>query len=238
MTTDPTRRRSMGFLDLRGREWACYLVTFREESGRWLGYFSFRSRDGEGDEEIRTANIFLEPSEAEIDRKARGLGRPLLQGLLSSSIHTREREGARPPELRRWFGSLLARNSREAAGDVEEAVSAIDDLTLGQLRSLYASYRIDQVAHFITLVDPEHFHDAVGALLDGQSFDFSTRDRLQFGMMVVEAIESRLPLPPFEVWAEDYTAHPETYRSYTLELHSIAEDKPDPSDTGAGTDPA
>ncbi|TVP75601.1 MAG: hypothetical protein EA352_07835 [Gemmatimonadales bacterium] len=220
---DRTRRRSLGFLEHQGREWACFLVTFQEESGRWLGYFSFRRRDGESEEdEIRTANIFLEPSEAEIDRKARGLGRPLLQGLLSSSIHTRDRGDTRqPPELRRWFGDLLARNSREAADGVEPPGTEAEELTLGQLRSLYDSYRIDQVAHFITLVEPDDFHDAVSALLDGQSFDFSTRDRLQFGMMVVEAIESRLPLPPFEVWAEDYARSPDTYRDYTFELHRL-----------------
>ncbi len=225
MTIDRTRRRSLGFLEHEGREWACFLVTFQEENGRWLGHFSFRRRDaGSEEDEIQTANIFLEPSEAEIDRKARGLGRPLLQGLLSSSLHTRDRgESCPPPELRRWFGDLLARNSREAADKVGSGGQGGGEPTLPELRSLYDSYRIDQVAHFITLVEPDDFHGAVSALLDGKSFDFSTRDRLQFGMMVVDAIESKLPLPPFEVWAEDYTARPEVYREYTFELHRLAE---------------
>lgn len=226
MSLDRTRRRSLGFLEHDDREWACFLVTFQAESGRWMGHFSFRRRDvgsGSDEEEICTANIFLEASEGEIDRKARGLGRPLLQGLLSSALHTRERTEARPPpELRRWFSDLLARNSREAADGAGSPEEGEPELTLAQLRSLYDSYRIDQVAHFITLVEPEDFHEAVSALLDGQSFDFSTRDRLQFGMMVVDAIESRLPLPPFEVWAEDFAAHRETYREYTFELHRLA----------------
>jgi hypothetical protein len=38
-------------------------------------------------------------------------------------------------------------------------------------------------------------------------------------MMVVEFIEKRLPLPPFEVWAEDYLAHTEEYRQYAHTLH-------------------
>jgi hypothetical protein len=38
-------------------------------------------------------------------------------------------------------------------------------------------------------------------------------------MMVIEFIEQRLPLPPFEVWAEDYLAHPDAYRLYTHTLH-------------------
>jgi hypothetical protein len=222
MQTDDFRRRSMGFLELEGEHWACFLVTFQERSGRWKGFFSFRPRgESEDDhsEEIRTADIFMEEAEGEIDRKARGLGRPLLGGLLSSALHTRERNRPDPPELRRWFREILSTNSREVAGEWEEDEDSAENRTLGELRSIYASYRIDQVAHFITLVDPDDFQAAVDTLLEGQSFDFSARDRLQFAMMVVEEIEKRLPLPPFERWAEDYTAHPEAYRSYTHALH-------------------
>ncbi len=210
----------MGFLDLGGATWACYLVTFRDASGRWKGFFSFRPREEEnGGEEIRTADIFLEDAESEIDRKARGLGRPLLSGLLSSALHTRERSQPDPPALRNWFGEVLSSNSREVAGEWESRDEPAEERTLAELRSIYASYRIDQVAHFITLVDPDDFQRTVDTILDGQAFDFSTRDRLQFAMMVVAEIEGLLPLPPFETWAEDYTSHPEAYRKYTHELH-------------------
>ncbi|TVP55748.1 MAG: hypothetical protein EA351_09795 [Gemmatimonadales bacterium] len=220
MQNDEHRRRSMGFLDLGGATWACFLVTFRDPSGRWKGFFSFRPREEDrGRDEIRTADIFLEDAESEIDRKARGLGRPLLSGLLSSALHTRERNQPDPPALRNWFGEVLSSNSREVAGEWESNDEPADERTLAELRSIYASYRIDQVAHFITLVDPEDFQRTVDTILDGQAFDFSTRDRLQFAMMVVAEIEGLLPLPPFEAWAEDYTAHPEAYRQYTHELH-------------------
>jgi hypothetical protein len=235
VTSDQAHRRSVGFLDQNGETWACFLVTYQGEGGRWKGYFSFRRREGAREEdEIRTTDIFLESSEAEIDRKARGLGRPLLSGLLASALHTREREARDPPRLRQWFGHLLRTNSRELAGPWEEDDQSVEGRTLAELRSIYQSYRIDQVAHFITLVDPEDFQGAVVRILDGRSFDFGARDRLQFAMMVVEHIESLLPLPPFEVWAQDYLVNEEAYRRYTHSLHRspdgdpVDEESPDP----------
>ncbi|MSR22034.1 MAG: hypothetical protein EXR92_00500 [Gemmatimonadetes bacterium] len=67
---------------------------------------------------------------------------------------------------------------------------------------------------------PEDFDGAVDRVLAGKAFDFGAKDRLQFAMMVVEFIESLLPLPPFEVWVEDYLSNPEAYRLYTHTLHA------------------
>jgi hypothetical protein len=212
------RRRSVGFVEQDRERWACFLVTYRDAGGRWKGYFSFRARDGDEDEDdLRTADIFLEDTEGEIDRKARGLGRPLLSGLLASALHTRDQGSS--PRLRRWFREMLSENSRELTGPWEEDGNPPDGRTLTELRSMYQSYRLDQVAHFVTLVRPEDFDGAVERILDGQSFDFGARDRLQFAMMVVAEIERRLPLPPFEVWVEDYLANPEEYRLYAHTLH-------------------
>ncbi len=226
MSLHEPRRRSVGFLDREGESWACFLVTFPDGKGRWHGYFSFRPRDGEVEEdEVRTADIFLEDSESEIDRKARGLGRPLLTGLLASSIHTRDQErNGGSPRLRRWFRKMLADNSLELASERADPASAPGsgaegEANLAELRSLYASYRLDQVAHFIALLRPEDFQDAVDRILEGTSFDFGARDRLQFAMMVVEYIEERLPLPPFEVWVEDYLQNRDAYALYAHTLH-------------------
>ncbi|MFP3947549.1 MAG: hypothetical protein ACLFWG_02365 [Longimicrobiales bacterium] len=240
------RRRSVGFIERDGESWACFLVTYLGKGRRWHGYFSFRPSDGDVEQdEIRTADIFIESSEEEIDRKARGLGRPLLAGLLASAIHTAERSGDPSPRLRQWFREVLSRNSREllekweAAGEetagegvaggpaaaedgADEAVSPGSDSTeteLARMRSLYESYRLDQVVHFICLVRSGHFREAVDRILDGRAFDFGARDRLQFAMMVVEHIEERLPLPPFEVWAEDYLENREEYQLYAHTLH-------------------
>lgn len=214
------RRRSVGFLEQNGESWACFLATFRDQKGRWHGYFSFRPKDGELDEEeVRTADIFLETSEEEIDRKARGLGRPLLSGLLASALHTRERTDEGSPRLRRWFRRMLAENSRELVDAWPGEEKDEGEIGLSQLRSLYASYRLDQVCHFIALVQPEDFQDAVDRILEGKSFDFGAKDLLQFSMMVVEFIETHLPLPPFECWAEDYLAHRDAYALYAHTLH-------------------
>lgn len=223
MLANRLRRRSVGFLERDGETWACFLVTFRGEDARWHGYFSFRPRNGEVEEdEIRTADIFLEASESEIDQKARGLGRPLLSGLLSSALHTSARHENGTPSLRRWFRELLTENSEELAGDLRNdgALQGEDEaVVLGRLQSLYASYRLDQVAHFIALVRPNAFRQAVDRILDGRPVDFGAKDRLQFAMLVVQQIEDLLPLPPFQVWARDYLANREVYHLYTHTLH-------------------
>lgn len=219
MSTLGERRRSVAFLESEGDTWACFLVTYAERGGRWHGYFSFRPGDGEADEdEIRTADIFLEDSEAQIHDKARGLGRPLLKGLLESAIHTAGRNGGGTRGLRGRFRDFLAENAREISGDWT-AEPPTPDEDADELRSLYESYRLDQVAHFICLVETEDFEIAVDEILDGESIDFRASDRLQYAMMVVEHIEGLLPLPPFDVWVQDFRAHPESYRLYAHTLH-------------------
>ena len=222
------RRRSVGFIERDGDTWACFLVTFQADDEQWRGYFSFRPEDGEAEEdEIRTADIFREGSEGEIDRKARDLGRPLLSGLLASALHTRDQREGSTPKLRRWFRKLLAENSRELAGAWGPGGSngggpdldSLEEAELAELRSLYSSYRLDQVAHLIALVRPRHFEETVETILDGRSFDFGAKDQLQFAMMVVERLEELLPLPPFEVWAEDYLGHRDEYALYAHTLH-------------------
>jgi hypothetical protein len=211
----------VAFLEQEGEAWSCFLVTFLGSDNRWYGYFSFRPKDGEGqDDEVRTADIFRESSEAEIHQKARGLGRPLLSGLLASALHTRSDEVDTNPRLRRWFRSMLAENSRGLAGDWPPSQNGLtSDLDLGKLQSLYASYRLDQVCHFIALVQPDDFEDAVNRILEGKPLDFGSRDILQYAMMVVEFIELHLPLPPFEVWAEDFMRHQGDYALYSHTLH-------------------
>jgi len=219
MTSLTERRRSVAFLDYEDETWACFLVTYAGRGrNRWHGFFSFRPGSGEADEdEVRTADIFIEESEAEIHEKARGLGRPLLNGLLASAVHTSRRKHKDAPRLRARFREILAENAQELAGSWDgEATPRMDE---GELQSLYASYRLDQVAHFICLVDPADFEVAVDRILDGERVDFRTSDRVQFAMMVVEYVESRLPLPPFEVWVRDFLAHPESYRLYAHTLH-------------------
>jgi len=215
------RRRSVAFIQKEGESWACFLVTFVTPAGEWRGYFSFRPGYSElSGDEIRTTDIFIESSEAEIHEKARGLGKPLLAGLLDSVLNTRSPDGLVGQQLRGQFRRLLKKNSQDIAGDwaADETVPP-NEIELDRLRSMYSSYRLDQVSHFISLITPDNFEGTVDEILAGESIDFLSRDRVQFAMMVVDHIERLLPLPDFQNWARDFLAHPEAYRLYTHTLH-------------------
>jgi len=103
------------------------------------------------------------------------------------------------------------------AGACLEDPSSRAEMT--ELRSLYASYRLAQVCHFIALLKPDDFESAVDRILEGQPVDFEAKDRLQLAMMVVEYIETRIPMPLFEVWTGDFLAHREEYLLYAHTLH-------------------
>ncbi len=220
MTIPSERRRSVGFLEDGHDSWACFLVTFPATEKTWHGFFSFRPSHSElAIDEVRTTDIFVEASEAEIHEKARGLGRPLLQGLLDSALHTEGKRNDQRAHLRGQFRTLLTANSVEIAGEWTGEEVRVGGEELDRLRSLYESYRIDQVSHLICLIDPDDFDAAVDQILAGGSIDFRTKDRVQFAMMVVDHMERLLPLPDFETWAADFVANPEAYRLYAHTLH-------------------
>lgn len=213
---DRARRRSFTFLEREGERWSVFLATYAGDDGRWRGYFTYRTGAPELlGEEIRTADLFLEHSEAEVDARARSLGRPLLVSLLESALHTRERHRKSGSEIGGWFRRVLADKSEQLTMAAEEG----DDPSVQHLESVYDSYRIDQVSHLIALLEPDAFRELVDLLLEGRQIDFRASDRLQLAMLVVQELEQHLPLPPFDVWVEDYTAHPETYQRYTHALH-------------------
>lgn len=213
---DGARRRSFTFLERGGERWSVFLATYAGDDGRWRGYFTFRTGAADlAGQEIRTADLFVENSEAEVDARARGLGRPLVLSLLESALHTRQRRRKAGPDMGGWFRRVLAHRSEELAPPVAE----VADPSRQHLESIYDSYRIDQVSHLVALLDPEAFRDLVDRLLEGREIDFRASDRLQLAMLVVQELERHLPLPPFEVWVEDYTARPETYQRYSHALH-------------------
>lgn len=214
------RRRSVAFVKNGDDTWACFLVTFLDSEGTWHGYFAFRPSHSElRDDEVKTADIFVEASEFEIHDKARSLGRPLLLGLLDSAIHAGGRTDGASKHLRGQFRSLLTANSVEIAGEWIGQDRTPTDEEIDRLHSLYESYRLDQVSHLICLVHPTHFEEAVDHILSGELIDFRTKDRVQFARMVVDHIERLLPLPDFQTWATDFLANAEAYRLYTHTLH-------------------
>jgi hypothetical protein len=211
-----SRCRSFCFLEEGTRRWTAFLVTYPHEDGHWRGYFMFRSADYASEEgDIRTADLFVELTEPGVDERARALGKPLLLALLQSALHTHERRLA-AHDYNRWFRELLAARAIELA---PHAMRAASNLTYEQLRSRYESYRTDQVSHLIALIAPADFRILVEALLAGRAIDFQARDRFQLAMTVVQDLERRLPLPPFEVWLEDYLAHTTEYDLYSHTLH-------------------
>jgi hypothetical protein len=217
-----TRCRSFCFLQRGGERWTAFLITYLRGDGQWRGYFNFRTATEQpGTREVRTADLFVEPSESEVDLRARSLGRPLLLALLDSALHAAERRHGFSPDLQHWFREVLNRRSAADGAAADEDGGAADP-SLAQLRSLYESYRLDQVAHLITLMNADDFRELVEILLDGRRIDFRSNDRLQLAMTVVQDLERRLPLPPFELWAEDYLAHANEYRRYSGWLHRTA----------------
>lgn len=208
------RRRSFCFLDHGGERWTAYLATYVDGGGACRGYFAFRHAGTEP--EVRTAILFVERDESEVDARARGLGRPLIRALLDSALHAAQRRSGASPDVHRWFRELLRRRTPEPFPLPPADRSAI---ALEQLRSLYESYRLDQVAHLVWLIEPEPFRELVERLLEGREIDFVGSDRLQLAMLVVQEIERHLVLPPFEDWAEDFLANPGEYQAYTHALH-------------------
>lgn len=211
------RCRSFCFLERESERWTVFLETFVDGDGRWRGRFTFRAAEGRwSDAAIASADLFVEDTEAEIDLRARGLGRPLVRALLDSSIHAHERKRGASVEVGRTMRGVLARHSESLLPDISGGAS---DLSVEHLRSMYESYRIDQVVHLIALTGPDDFAALVERVLDGREIDFRSRDRLQLAMLVVQELEQFLPLPPFETWLEDYLAHRATYQAYAHRLH-------------------
>lgn len=214
------RTRSFGFLEHDGTSWACYLVTYRTAQNRWCGYLTFRPDGADPLASVRTADLFIESQESEIAVRARGLGRPLLTGLLASALDVDQRPSGE--KLRGWVRDVLDREQTRGTPASPHAASsaASADAEAAELRAVYATYRLDQLTHLVSLVDHEHFRSLVAELLAEEPYSFRSQDRLQFAMLFVQKLEPLLPLPPFEVFAEDYRANPATYTRYHHDLHA------------------
>lgn len=203
------RLRSVGFVESDGIPWACYLMTYRVGAHRWKGRFSFRPRDGDRDAaEVRTAEIFVESSAEAIEARVQQMGRPILLGLLDSARETRQSQMRRNPELQLDLSRAVCEHA-----DYVETASA--------LRSRYETYRLDQVAQLVSLIPAEDFRETVEDLLAGERFEWGAKDRHQFALLVVGKLEALLPLPPLDVWAEDYRRDPAAYEDHHLSVRTL-----------------
>jgi hypothetical protein len=85
------------------------------------------------------------------------------------------------------------------------------------LRAKYLDYCSAQIADLIVLLSPDDIYVVAERATREKGAQYSGN----YGDAVRAAtqwISDRLALPPFEVWLEDYEAHPQRYEDYLLGL--------------------
>lgn len=85
------------------------------------------------------------------------------------------------------------------------------------LRAKYHDYCSAQVADLLVYMSPDEIY-----LLAHRAYREQGRDEeISYADMVRVATDwlaARVALPPFEVWVEDYTKHPDRYEEYFMGL--------------------
>ncbi len=97
--------------------------------------------------------------------------------------------------------------------------------TEGILRAKYLDYCSAQLADLLLYLTPDEIYlVAQKAAREGGGVG----DVSYMGMMQVatEWLSARVVLPPFEVWVEDYRAHPDLYDTYLMGLWEEDVDNP------------
>jgi hypothetical protein len=85
------------------------------------------------------------------------------------------------------------------------------------LRAKYLDYCSAQVADLLLYLSP----DEIFVLAERAGREMGEAPRPSYTRMVEVAtrwLSTRVALPPFEVWIEDYRAHPDRYESYLMGL--------------------
>lgn len=85
------------------------------------------------------------------------------------------------------------------------------------LRAKYLDYCSAQVADLLLYLSP----DEIFVLAERAGRETGEATPPSYTRMVEVAtqwLSTRVALPPFEVWAEDYRAHPDRYESYLMGL--------------------
>lgn len=96
------------------------------------------------------------------------------------------------------------------------------------LRAKYLDYCSAQVADLLLYLSPDEIYllaQRAHREKGGQG-DLSYVEMVQ---LATDWLSKKVALPPFEVWLEDYRAHPEQYEEYLLGLW---ESEADPSEDG------
>lgn len=88
---------------------------------------------------------------------------------------------------------------------------------LSVLRAKYLDYCSAQIADLIVLLSPDDIYVVAERATreSGGTYSGHYGDAVR---CATQWISDRLALPPFEVWIEDYQAHPQRYEDYLLGL--------------------
>lgn len=89
--------------------------------------------------------------------------------------------------------------------------------SLNVLRAKYHDYCSAQVADLLVYMSPDEIYLLAHRAHreDGRKGDVSYAEMVR---VATEWLAKRVALPPFEVWVEDYRAHPEQYEEYFMGL--------------------
>lgn len=91
------------------------------------------------------------------------------------------------------------------------------DESLEVLQAKYLDYCSAQVADLLLYLSP----DEIYLLAQRAHRESGAQGELTYAQMVriaTDWLAAKVALPPFEVWAEDYKAHPERYEEYFMGL--------------------
>ena len=163
------------------------------------------ARRAENDEAARrTTGIDGNPTNG--PARPEGAGK-WMRDQVRQALGVRRHRGASPHPAQRELGL------QEPAAAPDTPESEASD------RSAYETYCLDQITHLVGLIPEPLFGSVVERLLDGETFSFGAKDRLQFSLIAVQRLEGLLRLPPFEVWRADRRAHPIAHERYHHDLH-------------------
>lgn len=83
------------------------------------------------------------------------------------------------------------------------------------LRAKYLDYCSAQLADLLLYLSPDEIYLVAQREARDDTGEFSYVSMMR---TATEWLASRVPLPPFEVWLEDYRAHPDRYEAYFMGL--------------------
>jgi hypothetical protein len=85
------------------------------------------------------------------------------------------------------------------------------------LRAKYLDYCSAQLADLLLYLTPDQIF-LVAQQASGEGDPRGDASYLSMMEVATEWLSSRVPLPPFEIWVEDYRAHPDLYEAYLMGL--------------------